>query len=81
MLSNFWLKLERPFTVLAPMANVTDWAFRKIIRECGPPDVFYTEFLSCDGILHDKSNFEHELYFESKEKPIIASPKLPPSKW
>ncbi|MBI4158102.1 MAG: tRNA-dihydrouridine synthase family protein [Candidatus Yanofskybacteria bacterium] len=54
------------------MANVTDWAFRKIIAKCGKPDVFYTEFLSCDGILHDKTKFEKELYFEKSEKPIVV---------
>jgi len=54
------------------MANVTDWAFRKIVAKCGRPDVFYTEFLSCDGILHDKTRFEKELYFEKSEKPIIV---------
>jgi len=51
---------------------VTDWAFRKIVAKCGRPDVFYTEFLSCDGILHDKTRFEKELYFEKSEKPIIV---------
>ncbi|MBI2064133.1 MAG: tRNA-dihydrouridine synthase family protein [Candidatus Yanofskybacteria bacterium] len=71
-MSNFWQKLERPFFILAPMANVTDWAFRKIVAKCGRPDVFYTEFLSCDGILHDKTKFEKELYFEKSEKPIVV---------
>ncbi|HXK40833.1 MAG TPA: tRNA-dihydrouridine synthase family protein [Candidatus Paceibacterota bacterium] len=69
---NFWQKLKRPFFVLAPMANVTDWAFRKIVAKCGRPDVFYTEFLSCDGIVYDKTRFEKELYFEKSEKPIVV---------
>ena len=78
-MSNFWQKLEalrraqgEPFFVLAPMANVTDWAFRKIVAKCGRPDIFYTEFLSCDGIIHDKTRFEKELYFEKSEKPIVV---------
>jgi len=58
--------------ILAPMANVTDWAFRDIVAGCGKPDVFYTEFLSCDGILHDKKRFEKDLYFKKKEKPIVV---------
>ena len=69
---NFWSKLGRPFFILAPMANVTDWAFRKIVAKCGRPDVFYTEFLSCDGIVYDKTRFEKELYFEKSEKPIVV---------
>ena len=72
MKENFWKKLNKPFFVLAPMANVTDWAFRKIITKCGRPDVFYTEFLPCDGIVHDKKRFEKELYFEKSEKPIVV---------
>src|SRR3989338_6113071 len=71
-MSNFWQKLKRPFFVLAPMANVTDWAFRKIVAKCGRPDVFYTEFLSCEGIVYDKTRFEKELYFEKSEKPIVV---------
>jgi len=57
---NFWKRLKtlrqagsttlttsqgEPFTVLAPMANVTDWAFRDVVADCGRPDVFYTEFI------------------------------------
>ena len=60
MTNNFWQQLKvlrqaqgEPFFVLAPMANVTDFAFRQIVAECGRPDVFYTEFLSCDGIVYD----------------------------
>ena len=71
-MSNFWQTLNKPFFVLAPMANVTDWAFRQIVAKCGRPDVFYTEFLSCDGIVRDKTRFEKELYFEKSEKPIVA---------
>lgn len=71
-MSNFWQQLDKPFFVLAPMANVTDWAFRQIVAKCGRPDVFYTEFLSCDGIIYDKTRFEKELYFEKSERPIVV---------
>lgn len=70
---NLWQKLNKPFSILAPMANVTDWAFRQIILENGRPDVFYTEFISCDGICAvGKEKFKGELYFEKNEKPIIV---------
>ena len=72
MKENFWQKLDKPFFVLAPMANVTDFAFRQIVAKCGRPDVFYTEFLSCDGIAHDKTRFEKELFFEKSEEPIVV---------
>jgi hypothetical protein len=50
---NFWQKLSKPFFVLAPMADVTDPAFRRIVAEAsrhgqpgGGPDVFWTEFVN-----------------------------------
>jgi|SRR3989344_4017917 len=72
MNQNFWQKLNRPFTILAPMANVTDWAFRQVIIEAGRPDVFFTEFISCDGICAIGSEkFKGELYFTENERPIV----------
>ena len=35
---------------MAPMANVTDAAFRRMFAECGKPDVFWTEFVSVEGL-------------------------------
>ena len=46
----FWSSLPRPIFVLAPMADVTDAAFRRIIARYGKPDVFVTEFVSVDGL-------------------------------
>ena len=51
---NFWGQLEKPFFVLAPMADVTDMTFRQIICETGKPDVFYTEFVSAAGLCSEK---------------------------
>jgi tRNA-dihydrouridine synthase len=39
-----------PLMVLAPMADVTDPAFRRIIAKYGKPDVLWTEFVSADGL-------------------------------
>ncbi len=51
-MDSFWNKLPRPFFALAPMADVTDPAFRKIIAKYGKPDVMWTEFVSADGLYH-----------------------------
>ncbi|MDO8496655.1 MAG: tRNA-dihydrouridine synthase [bacterium] len=73
MNQGFWQKLKKPFTILAPMANVTDWAFRQVIIETGRPDVFFTEFISADGICAvGKEKFRGELYFEDNERPIVV---------
>ncbi|NQV32188.1 MAG: hypothetical protein HQ515_05800, partial [Phycisphaeraceae bacterium] len=39
-----WKALARPFSVLAPMEDVTDTAFRRLIKFCGAPDVMVSEF-------------------------------------
>jgi tRNA-dihydrouridine synthase len=38
----FWKVIKRPVFVLAPLANVTDSAFRKVIAKYGKPDVMWT---------------------------------------
>ncbi len=48
--NNFWLSLDSGFSALAPMADVTDCAFRKMFLLHGRPDVFWTEFVSADGL-------------------------------
>jgi len=48
----FWQKLTKPFFVMAPMADVTDVAFRALVGKRGAPDVFWTEFVSADGLYH-----------------------------
>ncbi|MEI7765273.1 MAG: tRNA-dihydrouridine synthase [bacterium] len=69
----FWEKLKKPFFCLAPMADVTDAAFRQIICKYGKPDVFWTEFVSADGLASPgKDVLKNNLIFSKKEKPIVA---------
>ena len=88
MKNSFWKRLEKPFFILAPMADVTDSAFRQIILECsnprtkraeqsshdGKPDVFYTEFVSADGLCSEKGKpkLMPHLTFKENERPIVA---------
>jgi nifR3 family TIM-barrel protein len=59
--------------VLAPMANVTDAAFRSIIAKYGKPDVIWTEFVSADGLLSPgREVLLRDLEFSEKERPIVA---------
>ncbi len=59
--------------VLAPMANVTDAAFRQVIAKYGKPDVMFTEFVSCDGLMSvgQKKLLVDFMYTEA-ERPIVA---------
>ena len=69
----FWGKLDRPFFALAPMVNVTDTVFRQIIIKYGRPDVFFTEFVSCDGLCsRGRPRLLRDLHFTPQEQPIVA---------
>ncbi len=74
MKDNFWKELKRPFFVLAPMADVTDAAFRQIIAKYGKPDVMWTEFVSADGLMHSegRKHLLTDLSYTEKERPIVA---------
>ena len=73
-MQNFWENLPRPFFVLAPMADVTDAVFRRIVAEIAKPDVFFTEFVSADGLAHPVAREKLLLDFQYSdiERPIIA---------
>lgn len=70
---NFWQTLPRPFTVLAPMSNITDAAMRRIIARCGKPDVLFTEFVSATGLCSGgREILLHDLTYSEAERPIVA---------
>jgi nifR3 family TIM-barrel protein len=73
MKESFWKKLPKPFFVMAPMADVTDAAFRRVIAKYGKPDVFYTEFVSADGLCSPgRAVLKRDLEYTEGERPIIA---------
>ncbi len=74
MQNSFWEKLKKPFFVLAPMADVTDTAFRRVIAKYGKPDVMWTEFVSADGLAHPvaREKLKRDLEYTEGERPIVA---------
>jgi nifR3 family TIM-barrel protein len=74
MIKNFWSELKKPILCLAPMADVTDCVFRQLIAEHGKPDVFWTEFVSADGLAHAtaREKLLIDLKFSANEQPIVA---------
>src|SRR3990167_5571675 len=73
MSKNFWQDLTRPIMALAPMANVTDAAFRFMIAKYGRPDVMFTEFVSADGLCSDgKEKLLVDFWYGENERPIVA---------
>ncbi|MES2202844.1 MAG: tRNA-dihydrouridine synthase [Patescibacteria group bacterium] len=86
-MKNFWAELPKPFFVLAPLANVTDAAFRRVIatysKPAGPAGnpggekfVMYTEFVSADGLVkageEGRAKLMRDLVFTKAERPIVA---------
>lgn len=77
---NFWDELKegakkgnKPFFALAPMADVTDPAFRQIITKYGKPNVLWTEFVSADGLMSEgREVLKKSLEFSENERPIVA---------
>ncbi|MCL5113879.1 MAG: tRNA-dihydrouridine synthase [Patescibacteria group bacterium] len=72
-MKNIWHTLKKPIFALAPMEDVTDTVFRRIVIDCGKPDIFFTEFTNCDGLFSKgRKDVIQRLKFEKDEKPIIA---------
>jgi nifR3 family TIM-barrel protein len=73
-MQSFWQQLPKPFFVLAPMEEVTDTVFRRIISSCGRPDVMVTEFTSVEGLASEigRSKVIHRLQYTPEEQPLVA---------
>lgn len=73
VMKSFWNDLPKPFFCLAPLADVTDPAFRRVIAKRGVPDVMWTEFVSADGLF--KGGYDalvRHLDYGENERPIVA---------
>ncbi len=68
------LAQKKPILILAPMADVTDFAFREMFAKHGKPSVFFTEFVSADGLCSAKGREKLliDLKFSRRQKPIVA---------
>jgi tRNA-dihydrouridine synthase len=83
---NFWQQLPTPFFTVAPMADVTDAVFRRLIAKysahtradgtIGGPDVMWTEFISADGLClapeEGRRKLMADLLYTEEERPIVA---------
>jgi tRNA-dihydrouridine synthase len=72
-MTNLLDKLPRPFFVLAPMDDVTDTVFRQMVQRTAPPDLFFTEFVSVDGLQSaGRGKLLRKLKFAASETNLIA---------
>jgi len=68
-----WGRLVGPFSVLAPMEEVTDTVFRRIVHSAGAPDLMVTEFTSTDGLCTaGRPRVIGRLAYTPGEKPLLA---------
>ncbi len=81
IVKGFWATLLRPSLILAPMADVTDTAFRSIVAKYsrmgqsgGGPDLLYTEFVAADGLFSEKGrpHLMHMFKYDPQYRPIVA---------
>ncbi len=80
-MKSFWNAIPKPCFVLAPMADITDAPYRKIIAALGKPDASWSEFVSADGLYHtrevqklpdDENPLMRDLAYTDSERPIVA---------
>ncbi|MBU0620119.1 tRNA-dihydrouridine synthase family protein [Patescibacteria group bacterium] len=68
---SFWQKLKKPIYALAPMAGITDSAFRQICKEFGS-HITYSEMASVAALVHSPKKTLEMLYSTKKESPYIV---------
>lgn len=71
MSKNFWLQLNRPILALAPMAGITDSAFRQICRLYGA-DVVYSEMASVSALFYKPQKTLDLVRFQKNERPYVV---------
>jgi tRNA-dihydrouridine synthase len=65
--------MSKPFFILAPMDDVTDTVFRRIVSDFAPPDYTMTEFVNVDGLKSKgRSKLIRKLGVEKDIVPVIA---------
>ena len=63
---------KKLLSMLAPMEDVTDTVFRRVLCDIGRPDVFFTEFMNVDGYCSEgKDRVNHRILFSEVERPIV----------
>ena len=69
-MNNFWQKLHKPIYALAPMAGVTNSAFRQICKSFGA-DVVYSEMASATALVYNPKKTLEMLVSDKKETPYV----------
>lgn len=70
-MKNFWKKINTPILALAPMAGITDSAFREICKKYGA-DVTYSEMASATALFYNPKHTLELVKFGKNERPYVV---------
>ncbi len=66
------MNLTGPLVGLAPMDGITDVVYRSIVNSIAKPDLFFTEFVSAEGLSRGGVKLYDQLLFLPDQHPIIG---------
>ena len=70
-MKNFWNKIKKPIYALAPLAGITDSAFRQTCKSFGA-DVMYSEMISATALFYMDAKTIELMKFDEVERPYVV---------
>lgn len=61
-----------PPLILSPMAGVTDYTFRRLIKRRGGVGLVVSEFISVEGLTRNNPKARRQMHFDEEERPFAV---------
>mgnify|MGYP003693617181 CR=1 FL=1 len=61
-----------PPLILSPMAGVTDYTFRRLIKRRGGVGLVVSEFISVEGLTRGNPKSRRQMHFDEEERPYAV---------
>ena len=61
-----------PPLILSPMAGVTDFTFRRLIKRRGGVGLVVSEFISVEGLTRQNPKSKRQMHFDEEERPFAV---------
>lgn len=65
------IKIDPPL-ILSPMAGVTDYTFRRLIKRRGGVGLVVSEFISVEGLTRHNPKSKRQMRFDEEERPYAV---------
>ncbi|MGH9819820.1 MAG: tRNA dihydrouridine synthase DusB [Pyrinomonadaceae bacterium] len=65
------IKIDPPL-ILSPMAGVTDYTFRRLIKRRGGVGLVVSEFISVEGLTRGNPKSKRQMHFDEEERPFAV---------